>query len=332
MAPGVEHSARGAEAREGSRQQEIRLTITAMASSIHVVALGSMEISEFESDVRRACEVFVEVERACSRFDTESDLMVANRFGQDLVRVAPLCYASVVAAYEAYRLTEGSFDPRVLKDLEGMGYVGSFPMGDGTVEMDGRAPIPRDPLPPWAPVFDKENCSVGLGEWPIDLGGIGKGLSVGWCAERLANVSNSFLVEAGGDCYGHGNPADDNYWQIGIEHPVHPERHLAILRLRDRACATSSSRVRRWKVKGEMVHHLIDPRTGLSGGEGILAVTVVHPDPALAEVWSKALFLEGASRIGARAERLGLAAFWVYDNESFEFTSALEEHISWIGG
>lgn len=328
----MEYRTEGDNALGRSRQQEVRLTMTAMASNIHVVAFGPMGMSEFESDVRRACEVFAEVERACSRFAPGSDLMIANRARECIVPVSPLCYKAVVAAFEAYRLTDGSFDPRVLRDLEGMGYLGSFPQSDGLVEMDGEAPFPRSPLPHWEPVLDAEGSSLRLGEWPIDLGGIGKGLSVAWCAERLHGLSSAFLIEAGGDCYCHGHPVDDDYWQIGIENPLHPERHLAVLGIRDRACATSSSRVRKWKVRGEMVHHLVDPRTGLPGGEGLLAVTVVHSDSALAEVWSKALFLEGASRIGVRAERLGLAAFWVYDNENFEFSSALEEHISWIGG
>ena len=38
------------------------------------------------------------------------------------------------------------------------------------------------------------------------------------------------------------------------------------------------------------------PRTGEPGGHGLVAVTVAHPDPAWAEVWSKTLFLAGRDR------------------------------------
>ena len=41
------------------------------------------------------------------------------------------------------------------------------------------------------------------------------------------------------------------------------------------------------------VHHLIHPRTGEPGGDGLLAVTVAAPDPAWSEIWSKTLFLAG---------------------------------------
>ena len=60
-----------------------------------------------------------------------------------------------------------------------------------------------------------------------------------------------------------------------------------------------------------MLHHLIDPRTGEPGGDGLAAVTVAGPDPAWAEVWSKALFVEGARSIAAAARSRGLAAWWV---------------------
>ncbi|MBA3875894.1 MAG: hypothetical protein C0498_02990 [Anaerolinea sp.] len=54
--------------------------------------------------------------------------------------------------------------------------------------------------------------------------------------------------------------------------------------------------------------HLIDPRTGEPGGNGLVAVTVATRDPAWAEVWSKALFLEGHRAIAAAARARGLAA------------------------
>ena len=81
------------------------------------------------------------------------------------------------------------------------------------------------------------------------------------------------------------------------------------------AVCTSSIAVHAWTAAdGRAVHHLLDPRTGEPGGDGLVSVTVAGPDPAWAEVWSKALFLEGAGGIGARARALGLAAWWIRDD------------------
>ena len=73
-------------------------------------------------------------------------------------------------------------------------------------------------------------------------------------------------------------------------------------------CATSSIRLRRWPVDGRPVHHLVDPRTGDPADTGLLAVTVVGPDVARAEVWSKALFLAGRGQVRRLADDRGLAA------------------------
>jgi thiamine biosynthesis lipoprotein len=97
------------------------------------------------------------------------------------------------------------------------------------------------------------------------------------------------------------------------------------------AVATSSTRIaRRLDDAGTMVHHLIDPRTREPGGGGLVAVTVAFPDPAWAEVWTKDLFLEGPSGIGARARGRGLAAWWVGADGSLSMTPAARQLTVWV--
>jgi thiamine biosynthesis lipoprotein len=81
---------------------------------------------------------------------------------------------------------------------------------------------------------------------------------------------------------------------------------------------------------GRLVHHLLDPRTGEPGDDGLVAVTVAAPDPASAEVWSKALFLEGQRGIGPRARSLGLAAWWMRTDGTLEITPAARERTIWL--
>lgn len=104
---------------------------------------------------------------------------------------------------------------------------------------------------------------------------------------------------------------------------------MALLCLADRGCATSSVRVRLWSIGGRKVHHLIDPRTGLPGGAGLLAVTVVHADPAWAEVWSKALFLTGAQQVASTADDRAMAALWVDERGLVGMSVALAPYLLW---
>ena len=94
---------------------------------------------------------------------------------------------------------------------------------------------------------------------------------------------------------------------------------------------TSSIAINHWKTAdGRDVHHLVDPRTGEPGGDGIRSVTVAYRDPAWAEIWSKTLFLEGSRRIGSRARELGVAAWWVRSDGSLEMTPAARQQTAWL--
>jgi thiamine biosynthesis lipoprotein len=61
-------------------------------------------------------------------------------------------------------------------------------------------------------------------------------------------------------------------------------------------------------------------------------VTVAAPDPAWAEVWSKALFIAGRASIAAEARARGLAAWWFAPDGSLEMTPAARACTIWVAG
>jgi thiamine biosynthesis lipoprotein len=127
-------------------------------------------------------------------------------------------------------------------------------------------------------------------------------------------------------------PEAEGRWFVDIEDPAERRASLAVVAVPPGAAiATSSVRISRWTAPdGRPVHHLIDPRTGEPGGGGLLAVTVVARDPAWAEVWSKSLFLEGASGIATVARAAGLAAWWVGTDGRLEMTPAGRPLTVWL--
>ena len=292
------------------------------------------DIERLRAGLEQALQVFTDVDRTCTRFDPHSPLMQANARPGQWTEVAPECFAALIEAFRAYRETEGRFDPRVLSDLVRLGYAGSTtrqPLGfDAAVDAD-RA---RGPLPPWEPHFRPADCQVRLDRSAVDLGGIGKGLAVRWAARLLERLPpawrRGFLVEASGDCYCGGGAPEGGPWRVAVEDPRGGTEPRAVLALQDAGCATSSVRVRRWQVGGRVVHHLIDPRTGQPGGAGLLAVTVVGSDTATAEVWSKALFLEGVDGVAALADRRQIAALWVDDQDRLSMSGPMTEYVSWL--
>lgn len=280
--------------------------------------------------VHRVFHVFNEVEQTCTRFDPMSPLSRMNAAPARWHSVPDFLSDAIAAAHAAYARTSGRFDPRVLGTLLSLGYRTSMSFQSGVVLPARPAPpkVAGSP-PPWRPRFRKAIGHIHLGGTPIDLGGIGKGLAVRWSSQLLRKVTGDFLIEAGGDCYCAGGPSESERWRIGVEDPTGGSEPIAVLELRDRAVATSSTRLRRWHVGANEVHHLIDPATARPGGAGLLSVTVVAADPADAEVLSKVLFLEGADAIATMAKRRGIAALWVNRDGELTVSPSLGPMLLW---
>lgn len=283
-----------------------------------------------DAAVERAVAVFHEVERTCTRFDPTSPLQRANASpGRWHVVPGPL-FDAIAEAQSAHCRTAGRFDPRVLGTLLELGYDQSLQFGGGAALVQRAIAPARHSAPgPWRPRLRHAGRAVHLGGAAVDLGGIGKGLAVRWASRRIARAAGDYLVEAGGDCYCAGSAPDGGPWHVGVEDPGGGVAPVAVLALRDRAAATSSLRLRTWRVGSERAHHLIDPATGRPGGEGLVAVTVVGDDPATAEVWSKVLFLAGARAIASAAERRGLAALWISDDGALGTSAAMGRRLVW---
>ncbi len=309
---------------------EVFSRTTAMASDVTIRATRRDAVSDeaFEGAMADALEVFHDVERICTRFVATSDLMVLNE-ARDRWHVVPdVLYRAVEEAYVAHVLTDGRFDPRVHDTLVALGYDRSLHFDerdDVTTSFNVASPLRA----PWRLGQLPARRALHLGGTTIDLGGIGKGLAVRWASAKLDAVCDDYLVEAGGDCYCAGASPEGEPWRISVEDPLSGPTPVGVVQVRDQAVTTSSIRLRHWRADGTPVHHLIDPRTSRPGGDGLSAVTVVGHDPAIAEVWSKALFLEGAAGIALAASTREIAALWIYEDGSLDASGMMEDFLIW---
>jgi len=307
----------------------VRREARALGSPLRLTAVDGPTAGAIDRAWAAIRSEFDAVDAALSRYRKDSELTELNRTGR---RACPSrrILGALTAAARATRITNGRFDARVLADLERLGSIGVRqarpwaigPAGNEAANQPVGGPIRlrsgrRGPIEISA---------------PVDFGGIGKGLALRWAANRgAALLDTGFLLEAGGDVVSRGLFGHDR-WSIGIEDPSGGGQPVAVALLeRDQAIATSSTRIARWEDPGgRTVHHLIDLKTGEPGGAGLLAVTVAWPDPAWAEVWSKALFLEGAAGIAGVARRRGLAAWWIDERGDLSMTPAARQQTSWV--
>lgn len=277
-------------------------------------------------------------EAALSRHRETGELALLNAAGGAPVVVGARLYAALAAAERAWRATGGRFDPRVLEDLERLGQPGAGKEASAARGRDGGGrstarPARARAMDTWLR-WDPGRREVRLSS-RVDLDGIGKGLALRWAWRRLLRATGrepvGALLEAGGDLVAQGPAPQGGAWLVGIEDPLGGPDPLAVVAVSQGAVCTSSTAVHRWvSPDGIPAHHLIDPRTGLPGGKSLLAVSVAAPDPAWAEVWSKALFLAGNARIGTLAHRDGFAAWWVDGQGRVEASAAGRRMTGWV--
>jgi len=303
-----------------------RHAFAAMGTVVTVQMPDGVDVARLTGQVE---SLFARVERLCTRFSDDSDLMRANANPDAVHDVAPECASIVAAAHDAYALTGGLFDPRILRDLVSVGYDRTF--DDVPAESHAAAPgrVPARAATPWTPHIDTRRATIELGPDPIDLGGIGKGWCVDAAAALLTGVVSSFLVNAGGDLAIGGDGPDGDGWTAAVEDPSDPTQTRAVLQIWTGSCATSSTGRRRWIQDGRERHHLIDPRTGYPSAGNLRSVTVIADSTVSAEVWSKSLLIAGEDVIDGICREKDLAAFWVDSRGSTGHSPALARHLIW---
>lgn len=203
------------------------------------------------------------VERAMTRFDPSSEVGHANATAfREPVAISESTAHVLGEALRWAKLTGGAFDPALARVTE---------LWD--VEHRHVPPDPRE----YARFADRGlHEAIRLDRWRnravvkfhdpdvgIDLGGIAKGYGVDRAVEALRSWgATSALVNVGGDLYALGASEDGNEWEVGIRSPEDPARLVKVIRLENRAVATSGDYERFFGYAGRRFHHLIDPRTG----------------------------------------------------------------------
>lgn len=254
-----------------------------------------------------------DVDRACSRFREDSELMRLPR-GRHAT-VSPLLFEALAAALAAARATDGLVDPTVGRTLRLAGYDATFRVVAARDASRFRARF--EPVPGWAAIQldpDARRVTVPDGV-EIDLGATAKALAADHCAARAAEtVGTGVLVGLGGDIAVSGTPPPEG-WAVGIADDHAATAVETTVALGEGGLATSSTSVRRWRSGARSLHHLIDPRTGRPADSCWRTVTVAAESCLGANVASTAAIVLGEPAPGWLARR-GLDARLVADDGS----------------
>jgi thiamine biosynthesis lipoprotein ApbE len=242
------------------------------------------------------------LDAACSRFRPDSELARLDQAAGQPTQVSPVLAEAVAVALRAAELTGGDVDPTVGEAIAATGYDRDFTL----VPPDGPAlNLAVRAVPGWRQVrLDLSARTLALPPGVrLDLGATAKAWAADRSAARIsAALDCGVLVGLGGDIAVSG-PAPDGGWRIRVQDVTGrpdeaPRGPVTTVAITSGGLATSSTTARRWRRGGSVLHHILDPRTGLPPAPVWRTVSVTAATCTDANTASTAAIIRGDSAPG----------------------------------
>ncbi len=239
------------------------------------------------------------IDVAASRFREDSELSRVNREAGREVRISPLLAQAIACGLRGARLTDGAVDPTVGTAVRLAGYDRDF----AALPPDG-SPIGLSVarVPGWQAIKFDEGARVVLvpAGVEIDLGATAKALAADLAAAAALQAvgAGGVLVSLGGDIAVAGDPPVQG-WPVQASEdssaPIDDDEET--ITIESGGIATSSTTVRQWTRGGLVLHHIIDPSTGLPVAGRWRAASVVAASCVDANIASTAAIVMGDAAI-----------------------------------
>jgi thiamine biosynthesis lipoprotein len=292
-----------------------------MDTVVSLKVVTNKSSNEVNISMKMAFQAFKKVEEICSRFNPESEVMqLLNHIGEP-VEVSDILFEAIRFAYEVAKLTKGIFDPTVGFALESDGFNRHYLTGNHMKSnLDLQTPVSYKDI-----VLNSENKSVLLKKPLIlDLGAVAKGFAIDLAAKALSQFEG-YLVDAGGDIYAGGLNEEDEFWSIGIRHPINTEDTSYTLKVSDMAVCTSGN-YERVSPKDKNKQHIINPSTGKTAKKSISS-TVLAPFAMMADAFSTAAFILGEKDAIKLLEEHEINGIIISQSLSSHMTNEMEDYL-----
>lgn len=268
-----------------------------------------------------ALDLLAEVDLAASRFRDDSELCAVDAAAGEEIAISPLLAHLVRVGLAAAEQTDGDVDPCLGRQMRAVGYdrdlalltavpAASLPDPTASPRRDttlltsaGHRLVVSRPVG-WRDVVltrgagvDRLRVPAGLA---LDLGATAKAAAADLVAAAMHDeLGVGVLVSLGGDLATAGPGPTHTVgtdWQVLVgDGPGEPEGLIALPA--GSAVATSSTLRRRWAHGGQVMHHVLDPRTGRPAAEVWRTVTVAAQTCAHANTLTTAALVRGEAAV-----------------------------------
>jgi thiamine biosynthesis lipoprotein len=242
------------------------------------------------------------LDAACSRFREDSELIRLEETAGQPTPISPLLAAAIRAAVHGAQFTRGDVDPTVGRAMETIGYDRDFAL---VPAQGGALRVTVSHVPSWRQIELDE--TAGLLTVPVgvrlDLGATAKAWAADRSAHKIATAFNcGVLVSLGGDIAVAGEVPCGG-WSIRVQDVTDDPRTppggpSGVIAIREGGLATSSTRARRWRRGGDVLHHILDPHTGRPAESLWRTVSVAAGSALDANIASTAAIIRGKRATG----------------------------------
>jgi thiamine biosynthesis lipoprotein len=264
-----------------------------MSTRVEITLSGTLTQERAEQVFLKTAQAMKQGENLLSKYNPQSSISYLNRHASSQkVKVLPEVFKILLASQHLSQETGGAFDISIsplLNLWREKAKQEILPTGEEIQMVRQKIGYQRI-------LLDELNQEVYFThpELEIDLGGIAKGYIVDKGIEVLKKMGiKSALINAGGDIYALGKKNLKRPWRVGIQYPeFRSKKLLGVVKLTDRAIATSGNYERFFEIKGRKFGHIINPFTGWPV-EDVLSVTILAPSALEADAWATAVFVLG---------------------------------------
>ncbi len=257
---------------------------------------GTFFHATYECDSSLRNEIMSELEavdRSLSMFNPQSVISRINR--NEEIRPDTLFTEVFLLAKDISRQTNGAFDITVapLVNAWGFGFKNDLLPDSATI----------DSLLPFIGFHNVNLVDNHIQKKDprtiLDCSAVAKGFGSDLVARlfRRKGIKN-YMIEIGGEIVVAGTNPSQKCWSVGINKPTEDSTGLnndlqTILKITDKAIATSGNYRNFYYKEGKRYAHTINPHTGYPVQLSILSATVIAPDCATADAYATAFMVLG---------------------------------------
>jgi thiamine biosynthesis lipoprotein len=268
---------------------------TAQGTTFHVTYWSNQPIDNhaIESEVEKVLD---EIDKNLSNYRSDSTIEIFNANNSTLPQnVGDEIVTLVRVSQTVYQLSQGCFDLTVKPIFDLWGFntdvlkIPSQAAIQSTLEQVGMSKLE---------VIDDTHLQKKQANVRVDVSAVAQGYSVGKISDILERFAiQDYMVEIGGELKTNGHKPGGYAWVVAVEKPLPGERsiHKIITMPRDKPMSVMTSGTYRhyFDANGQRYSHILDARTGKPVSHNLVAVTVLHENPTIADAWSTALLCLG---------------------------------------